>query len=29
MAYNTFPRKNYGVIFVEKEEDIAKVKEII
>ena len=29
MAYNTFPRKGYGVIFVEKEEDIPKVKEII
>lgn len=29
MAYNEFPRKGYGRIFVEKEEDIAKVKEII
>ena len=29
MAYNTFPRKQYGRIFVEKEEDIAKVKDII
>lgn len=26
---NTFPRKAYGRIFVEKEEDIDKVKEII
>ena len=29
MAYNEFPRKGYGRIFVEKEEDIGKVKEII
>ena len=29
MAYNTFTRKGYGRIFVEKEEDIQKVKEII
>jgi hypothetical protein len=29
MNYNTFPRKTYGCIFVEKEEDIPKVKEII
>ena len=29
MAYHTFPRKQYGCIFVEKEEDIEKVKEII
>lgn len=29
MAYNTFPRKGYGRIFVEKEEDIDKVKDII
>lgn len=29
MAYNTFPRKAYGRIFVEKEEDIHAVKEII
>lgn len=29
MAYNTFPRKQYGRIFVEKEEDIEAVKEII
>ena len=27
--YNQFPRKGYGRIFVEKEEDISKVKEII
>lgn len=26
---NTFPRKAYGRIFVEKEEDIQKVKDII
>lgn len=29
MAYNEFPRKGYGRIFVEKEEDIQKVKDII
>ena len=29
MAYNKFPRKGYGRIFVEKEEDIEKVKDII
>ena len=29
MAYNEFPRKGYGRIFVEKEEDIDKVKVII
>lgn len=29
MAYNTFARKSYGRIFVEKEEDIARVKAII
>ena len=29
MAYNEFPRKGYGRIFVEKEEDIPVVKEII
>lgn len=29
MSYYTFPRKAYGKLFVEKEEDIAKVKEII
>ena len=29
MACNTFPRKGYGRIFVEKESDIPKVKEII
>lgn len=29
MAYNSFPRKGYGRIFVEKEEDIPIVKEII
>lgn len=29
MACNTFPRKGYGRIFVEKEEDIEVVKEII
>lgn len=29
MAYNEFPRKGYGRIFVEKEEDIEKVKDII
>lgn len=29
MAYNTFPRKGYGRIFVEKEEDIPLVEEII
>lgn len=29
MHFNTFPRKTYGRIFVEKEEDIPKVKEII
>ena len=29
MAYNTFPRKGYGRIFVEKEEDIDAVKRII
>lgn len=29
MAYHSFPRKEYGCIFVEKEEDIPKVKEII
>ena len=29
MAYNEFPRKGYGRIFVEKEEDISAVKEII
>lgn len=29
MAYNTFERKGYGRIFVEKEEDIDKVKDII
>lgn len=29
VPYNTFPRKGYGNIFVEKEEDIPKVKEII
>lgn len=29
MAYNTFPRKGYGRIFVEKEEDIQKVRDII
>ena len=28
MSYYTFPRKAYGKLFVEKEEDIAKVKEI-
>jgi hypothetical protein len=29
MAYNEFPRKGYGRIFVEKESDIPIVKEII
>ena len=29
MAYNEFPRKGYGRIFVEKEEDIEKVKDVI
>lgn len=29
MAYNEFPRKGYGRIFVEQEKDIPKVKEII
>lgn len=29
MTYNTFPRKLYGAIFVENEEDIQKVKDII
>lgn len=29
MAYNEFPKNGYGRIFVEKEEDIPKVKEII
>ena len=29
MAYNEFPRKGYGRIFVEKESDIPVVKEII
>ena len=29
MAYNEFPRKGYGRIFVEKEADILIVKEII
>ena len=29
MAYNEFPRKGYGRIFVEKESDIPLVKEII
>ena len=29
MAYNEFPRKGYGRIFVEKESDILVVKEII
>lgn len=29
MAYNEFPRKGYGRIFVEKKEDIPAVKEII
>lgn len=29
MVYNTLPRKGYARIFVEKEEDIPKVKEII
>lgn len=29
MSMNTFPRKQYGRIFVEKESDILKVKEII
>ena len=29
MAYNEFPRKGYGRIFVEKEEDIEKIEEII
>lgn len=29
MAYNEFPRKGYGRISVEKEEDIEKVKDII
>lgn len=29
IACNTFTRKGYGRIFVEKEEDIPKVKEII
>ena len=29
MAYNEFPRKGYGRIFVEKESDIPAVKEII
>src|SRR5574344_1162266 len=29
MAYNEFPRKEYGRIFVEKESDIPIVKEII
>ena len=28
-SYNTFPRKAYGRIFVEKEADISKVKDII
>lgn len=28
-VYNTFERKGYGRIFVEKEEDIPKVREII
>lgn len=29
MSYNEFPRKGYGRIFVEKEDDIEKVKDII
>ena len=29
MAYNTFERKAYGKIFVEKEEDISIVEDII
>lgn len=29
LVYNTFERKGYGRIFVEKEEDIPKVREII
>ena len=29
MAYNTFPRKAYGRIFVETTDDIAKVEAII
>lgn len=28
-AYNTFPRKKYGKIFVNNRDDIPKVKEII
>ena len=29
MAYNHFPRKEYGRIFVQKKEDIEKVEEVI
>lgn len=29
MPYNTLPRKGYGRILVQKEEDIQKVKDII
>ena len=29
MSYNNFPRKGYGAIFVEKPEDVERVKSII
>lgn len=29
MSYNNFPRKGYGAIFVENQEDVERVKNII